>query len=104
MDRERVVPKPKKPSSRTPKPAPVAHVNPGVEQTLDRIDEALLGGDQMQVPALVESLWRSRRSLPEILTQRVISGRARIPAFAFDLLGGFAGVQTPKYLRRIAAT
>ena len=58
------MPKPKKPSSRTPKPAPVARINPQVEQTLDRIDEALLGGDQSQVPALVEQLWRSRRSLP----------------------------------------
>jgi hypothetical protein len=98
------MPKPKKPSSRTSKPAPVAHVNPEVEQILDRIDESLLGGDPMQVPALVEQLWRARRSLPEILTQRVITGRARIPAFTFDLLGGFAGAQTPKYLRRIAAT
>jgi hypothetical protein len=94
----------KKPPARKPKPAPVARINPEVERTLDRIDEALLGGDQTQVPALVEQLWRARRSLPEILTQRVITGRARIPAFAFDLLGGFAGAQAPKYLRRIAAT
>ena len=94
----------KKPSAGKPKPAPVTRINPEVEQTLDRIDEALLGGDPAQVPTLVEQLWRSRRSLPEILTQRVITGRARIPAFTFDLLGGFAGAEAAKYLRRIAAT
>lgn len=92
------------PGGETPKPAPVTRVDPEVEQLLDRIDEALVTGAQDQVAALVEPLWGARHRLPEVLTQRIIAGRTRIPAFAFDLLIGFAGSQAAKYLRRIADT
>jgi hypothetical protein len=73
-----------------------------VEQLLDRIDEALLTGDREQAATLLEQLWPARRLLPELLTQRLIAGRARVPLFAFELLGGTAGRRTPTYLRRIA--
>ncbi|HZU07904.1 MAG TPA: hypothetical protein VFB73_18225 [Chloroflexota bacterium] len=73
-----------------------------VEQLLDRIDEALLTGDREQAATLLEQLWPARRLLPELLTQRLSAGRARVPLFAFELLGGTAGRRTPTYLRRIA--
>jgi hypothetical protein len=73
-----------------------------VERLLDAIDEALLAGEQERVRSLVEQLWGIRGRVPEALTSRIIGGRSQMPAFDFELLGGFAGARAPTYLRRIA--
>lgn len=73
-----------------------------IETLLDDIDRIVLSGDVGGLDAMTSRLWKYRRQLPEILTQRVIQGRARIPALAFEMLGGFAGPKASSYLRRIA--
>jgi hypothetical protein len=95
------VPKRKTPG-RSAKPAARLRVVPNPEQLLDALDDALLNGDQAAVESLVEQLWRVRSRLPDVLTQRLLDGRARAPAFAFQLLQGAAGGRAAKYLRRVA--
>jgi hypothetical protein len=83
-----------------PKAAPAR--SPDLDRVLDALDAALLGGDTAAVEALVERLWAARRQAPDVLTQRLIDGRAQVPAFAFQLLQGTAGSRAPTYLRRVA--
>ncbi|MFN8558593.1 MAG: HEAT repeat domain-containing protein [Dehalococcoidia bacterium] len=86
-----------------PKLRAVTNTATDIERLLDRVDQMLMAGDPSGVPAVMEQLWAVRRELPEIMTRRIIAGRVHVPAFAFDILGGFAGAKTPTYLRRIAA-
>ncbi|MBI4498848.1 MAG: hypothetical protein HY689_13225 [Chloroflexi bacterium] len=87
--------KPSEPARTPPGAAALAHL-------LDRMDEAVLAADQAQVMDLMEQLWPSRRQVPGVLAQRLSSGQARVPAFAFELLEGFAGLRAKTHLRRIA--
>ncbi|TAK35409.1 MAG: hypothetical protein EPO21_06045 [Chloroflexota bacterium] len=73
-----------------------------IHSLLDRIDQAVMEGDAAALTPLIERLWDARRQGPEVLTRRLLEGRAQVPAFAFELLGGLAGPQTPRFLKRIA--
>ncbi|MBI2908257.1 MAG: hypothetical protein HYX92_11470 [Chloroflexi bacterium] len=73
-----------------------------IEGLLNQLDRRLLTGNVAGADPLFESLWKYRRHLPEVLTQRIIHGQAQVPAYAFELLGNFAGPRTPGFLKRIA--
>jgi hypothetical protein len=73
-----------------------------VDRLLDALDDAMLAGQTARVEALSEQLWACRDDVPLALTERLRAGRARIPMLAFELLGSFAGEETPVYLMRIA--
>lgn len=74
-----------------------------LERLLDQLDEGLLNGEQQVVEAALPRLLEEPSDTPEVLTQRLISGRARVPGFAFEMLSGFAGPDVVSYLERIAA-
>jgi hypothetical protein len=74
----------------------------GLDQAIDRLEEGLLNGDQRAVEAVLPRLLEEGTATAEILTQRLISGRARVPAFVFELLGGLAGPDAADYLGRVA--
>ncbi|MCL5027123.1 MAG: hypothetical protein M1531_11640, partial [Chloroflexi bacterium] len=63
---------------------------------------ALLEGNMPRAEELIEQIWKARRQVPEILTRRIIEGRAQVPLFSFEILGTLAGARTPTYLKRIA--
>jgi hypothetical protein len=73
-----------------------------LDQLLDRLEEGLLNGDQRAVEAALPQLLEEGAATPEVLTQRLITGRARVPAFAFEMLGGLTGPDVVNYLGRIA--
>ncbi len=91
-----------KDSADNPKPARREPTEAEVEALLDQMDAALLSGDTTRVQELVGHLWAARRRVPEVLMRRIGQNRARIPAFAFELLGGFAGSRAVGMLKRIA--
>lgn len=73
-----------------------------IERELDEIGESLLSGGLTEAPDTLEQLWSARKEMPEILTQRLIEGRALVPRFEFELLGLMAAGRARTYLRRIA--
>ncbi len=64
----------------------------------------MFSGDAERVVGFSERLLASRGRLAEVITRRVINGRARAPGLALDLLVGFGGPRAGTYLRRIAET
>ena len=73
-----------------------------IERILDQMDQAILSHDEEGVVALSQAIWQHRKRLPEVLTRRIVEGRAAIPAVAMEMLGGFAGPKAATFLRRIA--
>ena len=73
-----------------------------IEKLLDDVDEALFRSDEKRVEDLLGQIPMDHARIPEIIAERLIDGRAQIPLLAFEMLGTFAGEQTPKYLKRIA--
>lgn len=74
-----------------------------IDHLVESIELAMLGGDEARARELLEGLGRAERSLPGVLTRRLIDGRARIPMLAFDLIEAIAGEKAVTYLDRIAA-
>lgn len=95
------MPKRKKSGGRST-PTQAALVDARLDRILDGIDAAVLGGAPERAHALVEDLAQAPRRLPEVLTRRLISGRAKVPILAFELLSGYAGERAGSYLLRIA--
>lgn len=87
-----------------PKPTPIRprRTDADIEALLDRLDDALIAGDPRS-QQLAADVWKLRRGMPKRLTERIITGRAKVPAFAFEMLSGFAGDDAPIYLQQIAA-
>jgi hypothetical protein len=73
-----------------------------VDRWLDELDAAFLAADRARMEQCLQPLWKARRQVPEVLTQRLLDDRAEIPAFAFHLLQSFAGARARTYLRRVA--
>jgi hypothetical protein len=88
------------PPRRTSK-RPTAASATDLDALFDALDTAALANDADQVSRLTKQLWAARRQVPEVLTQRLVAGRARLPGLALELLIGF-GPQAHTYLRRIA--
>ena len=83
--------------------APVVRLAANPDRLLDDFEDAMLAGDRERMEVVTEQLWKARGQVTEALTERLIDGRARIPAIAFELLGSFAGQRAATHLRRIAA-
>jgi hypothetical protein len=82
--------------------ARVASDYAAINQVLDRMDAAMIEGHSDEAYAITKEIWNVRRQLPEVLTRRLIEGRAQIPFIALDMLEGFAGQHLDSYLQRIA--
>lgn len=70
---------------------------------LDRLDDAMLSGDLKLAEATNARLFQRSSRAADVLAQRLIEGRARIPLMAFQLLELFGGERTATLLRRIAS-
>ncbi len=76
-----------------------------LHKTLDQMEQAMLSGRQdayAEIESLTPRLWDARTRIPQILADRLASGRTMIPGLAFEMLPRFAGQQTPRYLRKLA--
>jgi len=76
-----------------------------LQETLDQMEQAMLSGcpdAYAEVESLTPRLWSARSRMPQILADRLASGRTMIPGLAFEMLQGFAGARAPQYLRKLA--
>ena len=64
-------------------PARVAQDYAALDRVLDRMETAMLAGQPAEAQAILETVWKQRRQMPEVLTRRLIEGRAGIPFLAF---------------------
>lgn len=73
-----------------------------IDQLLDQLDEGLANGDQSAVEAALPQVLAEQETAAQVLTQRLIEGRVRVPIFAFEILAGLAGPLAVDYFERIA--
>jgi len=90
---------PRRTSNRSKRPTATSAAD--LDALFDALDTAALANDADQVSRLTKQLWAARRQVPEVLAQRLVDNRARLPGLALELLSGF-GPQAPTLLRRIA--
>ncbi|HEX2172480.1 MAG TPA: hypothetical protein VHL09_08540, partial [Dehalococcoidia bacterium] len=74
-----------------------------IEHLLDEFESQTLEGDATAALAGLDTLYASRRSLPDIVAGRLVGGRTKLPEYELQLLAAATGAQAPRYLRRIAA-
>ncbi|MDO8672902.1 MAG: hypothetical protein Q7O66_15950, partial [Dehalococcoidia bacterium] len=73
-----------------------------IDKVLDDLDKAMLSGDEKRMESLIGQLPEENDQVAEIITRRIVDGSARVPIFAFEMLGIFGGSQTEDYFKRIA--
>ncbi|MFN8516159.1 MAG: hypothetical protein U0232_02065 [Thermomicrobiales bacterium] len=74
-----------------------------IDQLLDQLDEGLANGDQSAVEAALPHVLAEQETAAQVLTQRLIDGRVRVPIFAFEMLAGLSGPLAVDYFERIAS-
>ena len=73
-----------------------------IDRLLDQLDQGLANGDQTAVEAALPQILAEQETAAEVLAQRLIDGRVRVPSFAFELLAGLSGPLAVDYFERVA--